>query len=335
MKRVDPDIKLIASAVCSWEDFPLGPDFLYRNTEWVERAQLMLEQAGDRIDYLAIHRYAHLLNDDPFETFMAFAADLNERLRAYEGLIRAVSLERGIKHAIPIAVDEWGVHRSSADVTVRTAVHMERDERGVMRLPAENKEVRRRESGGIVNLLEDALVTALYLNAFIRHAGSVRFTNFGPMVTSVGKNSACIDSHVLLETVYYPFELYSRTCGQIALDVFWSGETFSGTYRNRAYTGIRTLDVTATLDKPHKQLVVYAVNQSKDEAMESTIALASGQFTGMVQASVINGPDVKAENTEEKPHQVGVRDTVLKVSGKSFTYTFEPHSITALICGVE
>ena len=73
----------------------------------------MLEQAGDRIDYMAIHRYAHPYDDDPFETYMAFAEDFNERLTAYEGLIRAVSLERGIKHAIGIAVDEWGVSRVS------------------------------------------------------------------------------------------------------------------------------------------------------------------------------------------------------------------------------
>jgi alpha-L-arabinofuranosidase len=335
MKRVDPEIKLFASAVCSWEDFPLGAETLYRATEWVERAQLMLEQAGDRIDYMSIHRYAHLLNDDKFETFMAFAADFNERLNAYEGLIRAVSLERGIKHAIGIGVDEWGVYRSATDMTRNTPVKIERDQLGVMRLPAENKDVRHRGSGAILSLLEDALVTALYLNAFIRHAGSVRFANFGPMVTSVAKNSARIDSRVLLETVYFPFELYSRTCGQLALDVFWNGETFSGAYRNRGYTGIRTLDVAATLDEPGKQLVVYVVNQSKNEAMETAVSLASGQFTGRVLVSVVNGPDIKAENTEENPNQVGVKETSIEVSGKSFTCAFEPHSITALVCGVE
>ena len=75
MKRVDPDIKLIASAVCRWEDYPL-PDFRTNETEWVERAQLMLEQAGDRIDYMAIHRYANPYDDDPFENYMAFAERL-------------------------------------------------------------------------------------------------------------------------------------------------------------------------------------------------------------------------------------------------------------------
>jgi alpha-N-arabinofuranosidase len=334
MKRVDPDIKLFASAVCSWEDFPLGPEFLYRSTEWVERAQLMLEQAGDRIDYMSIHRYAHLLNSDSFETFMAFAADLNDRLTAYEGLIRAVSLERGIRHNIGIAVDEWGMHRSSSDISRNVPVNIARDEWGVMHLPADEKNAHRRESGAIVSLLEDALVTALYLNAFIRHASSVRFTNFGPMVTSVAKNSSRLDSRVLLETVYYPFELYSRTCGQLALDVFCSGDTFSGSYRNHAYTGIRTLDVTATLDAGRKQLVVYVVNQNKDQALESTVSLADGEFTGNVKISIINGPDIKAENTEAKPHQVGVQETALKVSGRSFSLTFEPHSVTALVCAV-
>jgi len=55
----------------------------YRS-EWVERTQLILEQAGDNIDYMALHRYAHMDNDAPFESFMAFGENFNERLTAYE-----------------------------------------------------------------------------------------------------------------------------------------------------------------------------------------------------------------------------------------------------------
>jgi alpha-N-arabinofuranosidase len=308
MKWVDPDIKLVAAAVSLWEDFPRS---LYTapKTEWVERTQLILEQAGDLIDYLALHRYAHLNNDDPFETFMAFGEDFNERLDAYEGLIRSLSLENHIKHNIGIAVDEWAV----------------------MRLPHSPDRV-------IINLLEDALVGALYLNAFIRHARSVRMANFTSMMTAVGTNYpnlSRLDRPVHLNTIFYPFELYSRTCGQLALDVFWSGETFSGTYLGRTYPGIRMLDVTATLDEARKQLVVYVINQSRKDAMETTISTVSGEFAGDMRVSVINGPDIKAGNTFEQPNQVGLKETFIKVSGKSFTFTFEPHSITALTCGVK
>jgi alpha-N-arabinofuranosidase len=306
MKRVDPNIKLIASAACVWEDHPVGPRFNDLKNEWVERAQLMLEQAGDRIDYLAIHRYAHLDKSEPFENYMAFSEDLNERLLAYEGIIHAVSLERGIKHSIGIAVDEWGLSRSP------------RVSRG------EKMEVN----------LENGLIAALHFNAFIRHAQSVRLASFTGTLTAMGVQLARIDKPVLLHPHFYSFELYSRSCGQLAMDVFWTGDTFSGTYKNRSYSGIRTLDVSATLDKAGKQLVIYVVNQSKDKAMETTISLTSGQFTGSMKVSVINGPDIKSENTDEKPNQVIIRDTMMKATGKSLTYTFEPHSVTALVCAV-
>jgi len=68
--------------------------------------------------------------------------------------------------------------------------------------------------------------------------------------------------------------------------------------------------------------------------METDISLISGEFTGNVKASVINGPGIKSENTEEKPYQVMIRETDIKAAGKSFDYTFEPHSITALVCAV-
>ena len=111
--------------------------------------------------------------------------DFNERLSAYEGLIRAVSLERGIKHAIGIAVDEWGVSRfpsDSPDLRQEMSHQYHSDELGIMRLPESSRDVPRDRGRMIINL-EDALVTGLYLNSFIRHASSVRMANFTPMLT--------------------------------------------------------------------------------------------------------------------------------------------------------
>ncbi|MBA7533031.1 Intracellular exo-alpha-(1-_5)-L-arabinofuranosidase 1 [subsurface metagenome] len=293
MKRVDPDIKLAASATCAWRDF-------------VERGQLMLEQAGNLIDYMALHWYVGNPPND-FNAFMIVSELYEERLSAYEGLIRAVSLDRGIKRPIYITVDEWGI---------------------LLRAGWESPERRQ------FYALEDALVTAMNLNAFIRHTYSVRMANLTMIVSPMRIRP----DGLVLQTTFYPFELYRHTCGQQALDVFWSGETFAGTYQERhfirEYTGVRILDVTATLDESQEQLVIYVVNRSQKEAMETTISLADGQFVGSVKASVVNGPDIKAENTFEKPNQVGTRETALEASGKSFTYSFEPHSVTALVCAV-
>ena len=304
MKRVDPDIKLVASAACIWQE----------SLRWdkargkvVERGQLMLEQAGNLIDSMALHWYVGNEKDD-FNGYMTVSELFEERLSSYEGLIRAVCVDQSIRRPISITVDEWGMRlRRDPDSSPRQ-----------------------------FHALEDALVAAMNLNAFIRHAYSVRMAN----LTMLTRPMAIRPDGLILLTIFYPFELYRRTCGKLALDIFWDGETFSGTYgdnvmaTSREFTGVRILDVTATLDKSKKQLVIYVVNRSQKEAMETEISLADGQFTGSIQASVINGPDIKAENTFEKPNQVGTRETALEASGKSFTYSFEPHSVTALVCAI-
>lgn len=77
------------------------------------------------------------------------------------------------------------------------------------------------------------------------------------------------------------------------------------------------------------------MNRSNKDAMETAISLADGQFSGEIAASVVNGVDIKTENSVENPDQVGVTESKLEASGKSFTYSFEPHSVTVLEFEVE
>ncbi len=287
MKWTDPNIKLIASGNCIWRKKSPEP------LDWVKRGQLILEQAGNIIDYISLHWYVGNEAND-FSGFMAVSELFEERLCAYEGLIRAVCLERDIRRPINITVDEWGIRPRK------------------------------------FYAVEDALVTAMNLNAFIRHSYSVQMANLTMLITPMQISP----DGLVLQTIFYPFELYRRTCGQKALNVFWDGDTYDGTCEGQTYTNIRTLDVTATLDEPGKNLVVYVVNRSQKESLETTISIADGQFAGNVQAYVVNGADIKTENTFEKPDQVGVSKTTIKASGKFFTYSFEPHSVTALVCAV-
>jgi alpha-L-arabinofuranosidase len=289
MRWVDPSIQLIASVTSLWQGI-------------VERAQLLLEQAGKFIDYLSIHWYVGNPDND-FNGYMALSELFEERLSAYEGLIRGLCLQQGIP-PIPIAVDEWNVWYRARGETVEQRNGLEE----------------------IYNL-EDALVVAMQLNSFIRHAHSVKMANIAQIVNVIAPIFTRPDG-MFLQTIFHPFELYSRTCGSTALDVFWKGETFSG----GGHTGLRMLDVSATLDEQQKQLALYVVNRSQRDSMETTISLDSGCFAGPVRALVVNGPDVKAENSFANPNQVGTSETQL-VSEKqtSFTYTFEPHSVTALI----
>ncbi len=289
MKWVDPEIKLLAAATSSWRE------------DWVERGQLLLEQAGPLIDYMAIHWYVGNREND-FAAYMALSERFEERLSAYEGLIAAMRLARGIKRPIPIAVDEWNVWYRTGQPEALEEVYN----------------------------LEDALVVAMQLNAFIRHAHTVKMANLAQIVNVIAPILTRPED-LVLQTIFYPFELYSRVCGPTALDIFWEGETFAG----GEYTGLRVLDVCATLDAAQRQLVLLVVNRSQDQPMETEIALATGRFAGPVQAFVVNGPEIKAENTFDAPDNVGTRELSLTAAGSSWRYTFEPHSVTALVAEVQ
>jgi alpha-L-arabinofuranosidase len=287
MKWADPSIKLIASGVSNWA----AADF-------VERGQLLLEQAGNLIDYLGVHWYVDNEKND-FAAYMALSELFDVRLSAYEGLIRAVQVERDSKHPVYISVDEWNVwHKSATGVETETIYN-----------------------------LEDALVVAMQLNAFIRHAKSVKMANIAQIVNVLAPVFTKPDG-LFLQTIFYPFELYSRFAGSTALNVHWDGDTFSG----GDYTGIRTLDVTATLSADRKQLVLFVVNRSERDGAETRVSLTEGRFANPVQVHTVNGADIKTVNSFDQPGQVHIWETQIAAETDTLNVTFEPHSVTVLVC---
>jgi alpha-N-arabinofuranosidase len=177
--------------------------------------------------------------------------------------------------------------------------------------------------------LEDALVTAIQLNAFIRHANIVKMANIAQIVNVISPIFTSSEG-LVLQTIFYPFELYSRTCGNKAVDVWWGGDTFTG----GNYTGVRTLDVTATLDEQKKQIVIYVVNRSRTDAMETEISIVSGGFKGEVTACVVSGPNIKAENTFNSPTTIHTKENKVTIRDKVLKYIFDPHSVSALVCEI-
>lgn len=291
MKWADPTIQLVASAVSHWE------------INFVERAQLLLEQAGNLIDYMALHWYVDNESND-FAKFMTVSELIETRLSAYEGLIKALRLANRIQRPIHIAVDEWNVWYRTSPVFGHELNNLEE----------------------IYNL-EDALVAGLHLNAFIRHAATVKMANIAQIVNAIAPIFTNPEG-LFLQTIFYPFEVYSQTCGDTAIDVHWEGDTFAG----GDYTGVRVLDVAATLDTVKRQLALYVVNRSQSRAMETTLTLIEGQFASKGLAYVVNGPDIKAENSFAAPNTVGTETSEFAAEGRSITFAFEPHSVTALIC---
>jgi alpha-N-arabinofuranosidase len=295
MRWVDPSIKLIASGTSHWDG------------DVVERVHALFAEAADLIDYVSIHWYVGDHAGDP-AAYMATSEVIEDRLTSYEGLIRGESFGRRLARPVPIAVDEWNVwYRTIGDNTGTPPNLLEE-----------------------VYDLQDALVVAMHLNAFIRHASTVRMANLAQLVNVIAPIVTSADG-LLLQTIFHPLEQYRRTTGTVALDAWWEGETFSG----GSYTGVRTLDVSASLDPDGKRLSVHVVNRDAEASQEVAIELAAGCFAGDLQISTVTGPSLSAANTFDRPDSVTATDVSREIpSSDRFAYSLPPRSVSALVFGI-
>jgi alpha-N-arabinofuranosidase len=292
MRWTDPAIRLVASATSDWDG------------DIVERAWTLVEEAGDLIDYMAIHWYVGDKAGDS-AAYLATSELIEARLAAYEGLMRGLTLGPRPRRPIPLAVDEWNVWYRATGGPTEPSSH-----------PLEE-----------TYDLQDALVVAMHLNAFIRHAPTVRMANLAQLVNVIAPVVTRPDG-ILLQTTFYPFELFSRTTGTVALDAWWEGDTFSG----GAYQGVRTLDVSASLNPDRRGLAVHIVNRSVNEPVDALIELGGGTFAGSVHVSTITGPDLKVVNTFDQPDCVTTTERTLEVpSPDTFRCSLPARSVTGLV----
>jgi alpha-N-arabinofuranosidase len=305
MRWADPGIKLLASAVSHWEGEP------------VERIQLLLEHAPELIDYLSIHWYVGNPGGD-LPAYLAVSELIEDRLAVVEGVSRALLLRSKPMAPIPIAVDEWNVwYKATPDP----------------RHPAFN---------GLEEVydLADALVVAMHFNAFFRHARTVRMANLAQLVNVIAPMVTTNDD-LLLQSTYYPFELYARTAGPVALDVQWTSDTYSArridanfkaTEAHGEYRGVRKLDVAATVDDDAREVCLYIVNRDISDAREVEIRLDGAPPKPDVVVHTITGPDAAAVNTfEDRTRVATATDTRTIGTGSTFAAEVPALSISAFV----
>ncbi len=221
---------------------------------------------------------------------------MDTRIKVTEGLIRETMLKSRRQEPIYIAFDEWNVWYRA----------------GVKERLEENYN------------LEDALVTALFLNTFVRNAHIVKIANLAQLVNVIAPIRAN-EKGMWLQTIYYPLYLFANNCSGTSLKVFVENETYdAGEYKNIPY-----LDVSAAYKAEENELVLNVVNRHRDKDMEAEVISQEGEFSGRAVVEEVNGPDIKAENslTEQK---VKISTKEMSVSGNRFRYRFPAHSFTML-----
>jgi len=303
MVRTSPEIKLVAAGSSNYRE---GADPDHWN-------QTVLHELRDVIDYIALHIYVGN-PDSNYYDFLSTPLMMEQRTKIVKGMIdrEMQTVSRPNRDPIYIAWDEYNVwYRARGGAAARGKNALEEKYN-----------------------LEDALVIAEFLNAFIRNANIVKMANMAQLVNVIAPIFTN-ETGMFKQTIFYPLQLFANNVYGTSLDVFVDCKTYStgkffvGLGETTAQQGkVPYLDVSATYKDG--EVFICVVNRNKDEAITTDIVSQNGAFTGSFSVSEVNGPDIKAGNDFNKENVKTVVKTSINVRGTKFTYTFPPHSFTLL-----
>lgn len=295
MIRTSPDIKLIAAGSANYKS-GADPD------KW---NQTILEELKDVIDFIALHIYVGN-PDNNYYNYISSPLIMEHRTRIAKGMIDRVmqTANRTNRPPIYIAWDEYNV------------VY-----RGVKGLEE-------------VYNLEDALVIAGFLNAFVRNADVVKMANLAQLVNVIAPIITS-EKGMFKQTIFYPLQLFANNVYGKSLDVFVDCEKYNTekffNSKDRLPTQFKDvpyLDVSATYSGD--EIVLCVVNRNKEKAIATEIISQNGSFTDSFKVFEVNGKDIKSENNFSKNEVITKEKLSIESNGNTIHYSFPPHSFTMI-----
>ncbi len=266
------------------------------NDKWIDWNRTVLTTLRDQADYISLHHYSGNHEKDHYK-FMAVTTRVDNIIKVTEGLINEVRTRYRMQKPIYIAFDEYNVwYRAFNEQKLEEHYNM-----------------------------QDALVVAMYLNTFLRHANIVKMANMAQLVNVIAPMMVTNDK-LWMQTIYYPLQLFSSNCstGQ-SLETY----TESPVYDAGDYKKIPYLDVSSVYNDKTGELVINVVNRHQDKAIETTISNQFGKLAPNASIAEVNSPDMKDENSVGG-QKVKTSEKKITLNGDTFTYSFPAHSFTQI-----
>ncbi len=173
------------------------------------------------------------------------------------------------------------------------------------------------------NSQRDAILAALNLNIFARHADRVRMANIAQMVNVLQAMILTAKEKMLLTPTYHVFRMYVPFQDATFVPVSFD----AGTYTHGDVT-LPRIDALAARDAAGK---VHLALTNVDAQRPVTIAARLDGFTPRSAAGeTLTAPKVDSVNTFEAPNTVSPKRVAPKVEGGAISLTLEPRSVTVI-----
>lgn len=173
------------------------------------------------------------------------------------------------------------------------------------------------------NSLRDAILAALNINIFARHAERVRMANIAQMANVLQAMVMTDKQNMVLTPTYHVFKMYlpfqDATFVPVAFD--------AGTY-TQGEIKLPRVDAIAARDKAGK-LWLALTNVDPNQPAEIEVNL-SGLSAKSVMGETLTAPKVDSVNTFEAPNTVLPKPVLAKVAGGKVSIKLEPKSVTVI-----
>jgi alpha-N-arabinofuranosidase len=300
MKAADPNIKLTAAAQAT--------------REWTGP---LLKQAGPYLDYISIHSYWFPFwgkNETPdYLTCIMKSEGPEENL---DDFIRILG-ESGYRGKIKIAYDEWNLRGWHHPGFPRKAVQDYSD-------PEVQRLIKAREINDIPSqyTMADALFSASFFNACLRHADDVGMANIAPIINTRGPLFVYPDG-IVKRTHFHAMAMYANDLeprvGKVSLttDLLAHGQH-----------SVPVADAVATVDESGQHWALALINRDPARPLVCSVRFNDQPVEGACSAMVLEGDSPEAFNSIEDPDRVVPKKKTF--TAREGVIQLPPHSLTIL-----
>jgi alpha-N-arabinofuranosidase len=290
MRAVDPTIKLAAA---SWLD----------KREW---NLPLLKAAGADLDFMAVHSYWHN-RERPisFKECMKFCGAPEKLIT---GVVKNIE-EAGFRGKIKIAYDEWNLRHWYHPGFPRKQIVKADDTQaaGFIAKRADN-------AIAAQYTMADALFTAAFLNACLRHTDDVGMANIAPIVNTRGPLYVH-PKGIVRRTSFHTLAMYANELEARVVPL-----TLEPGQRKEQLDGIATTDASGT------RWAIALANRDAAENVTCTVKLGNRLLDGTFDATILAGDSPDAFNDVEHPDRVLPVKTQLQFN--QGVVELPPHSLT-------
>ena len=304
MKEFDPELIIMCSGAHGGRHAVVN-DYLF-------------DTAADHLDLISIHnywldrgktliRYDYLTAIAKSEMPQSYISDMTDALR------KAGRLDR-----LKISFDEWNLRAWQHPGFPRDSV-----------ADYEDSEIRALVDQRVLEndlaeqyTMADALFSASFLNACLRHADVVTMANVAPLVNTRGPLFVHPDG-IVKRTHFHTMAMYANLLKERVVPM-----TIASADLNCGDDTVSMLDGIATVDDSGDHCAIALVNRHPSDSVQCTLSLTDTPLEGAFSAIQLSGDSPDAYNSIENPNRVV--PTSIECTFNQGVTELPPHSLTIM-----